>query len=389
VGSFLVFESLPIGKQKVAISRIYQKRDDNHLDGSFVSLYDPSVETFNSFRNKMGLGKLDCENELEVLENEYAVQNPELASIDQFIESYVETYDSVLDKKTGEAHSFGLKKDEKIGIKNDMEKVQNQPKLTSAYINAIKSLDEGRDRVSHGLVHIDERLGLGFRFREGDAITIQTKRRVLQEVIRGITSAVDRADVDLLFNIEQSDSDSGIGYAAVSYYGNEARSEGVSYESEACPESSNYIQTGIDTGAARSEFDILQAVFNPGEYPPNFGNRQIGICKTKNCPTRKKPFVTVGGCGFCLSCHHLLEKKDPPEKVYHEIEICKKEVEGEVKRKKEEQERLCREKEDAEKIKKQKALKDKQKFMQKMNQRKKPKQKTFFEELDEMVQKAA
>jgi hypothetical protein len=370
IGTFLVFESLPIGKQKVAVSRIYQKTSKRNLNSGFVSLYGASVEIFNDFRKKIKVGKSDCNTELELLQNHYEVgASLEIQSVDRFVEKYISNYDKLKEDSSGIKHSFGLEYDKKSKIDNGLEKVRRQSKLTSIYVDAVKSLAAGQGKVSHELTRIDQILGIGLGLRQGDVISAQTARTVLSEVIRGITSAIDRADVDLLFDIEQLSSGLDMGYEAVSHYGGEARSEGVSYASEACLESSAYLQSGTNLNGNQSEFDILLNIFNPGEYPSNFGKRQIGVCKTKNCPSRKKPLVVVGGCGFCLECHHILEKNnEPPEKVYDEK--WKKEIEREVKKKKVDGERLRRKQEESEKIRKQKTMQAKKNNLHKFKTQK-------------------
>lgn len=388
VGTFLVFESLPIGKQKVAISRIYQKKDEDSLDSRFVSLYGPSVGVFNTFRNELGSSKSDCISELEILENDYEIRNPELTSIDQFVESYVATYDGVLNQQTGEEHSFGLNKDEKAAQKNGLSIVRSHPKLTSIYVDAIKSLAEGQDRVSDDLVHINDRLGLGFGLHEGDAITIQTKRRVLQEVIRGVTSAIDRADVDLLFDIERSDSSSGMGYAAVSHYGSESRSEGASYESNACPEYSFANQSGAIGGTNGSEYNTLFGAFNPMNIPNKFGRPKIGICRINNCPTRGKSRYVhgntlVGGCDICVHCHQIFEKGKSPEIVYDE------KIKDEQRKQKQDEEESARLENERIEWEKRKATRNKQKLMRETKRSEIPKQKSFFQQLEEIGKKAA
>jgi hypothetical protein len=347
-GEFLVFESLPIGKQTVAVSRIYQKTGENSLNGGFVSLYNPSVEMFNDFRKQNRAGKSDCRTELEVLENHYECSiDTKSMPMDQFIEQYVVAYDELQDKKCGKKHRFGLVVDDETVIYNGLEKVRQQPKLTSVYIDAIQSLAIGGGRVSDELICISQKLGLGLNLDRGDTVSARTARTILSGVIRGITSVIDRAGVDLLSDIEQSDSGPSVGYAVVSHYGSEARDEGVSYDSEACPESSFASHAGL-SGGNRSESDILQNIFNPFDFPPNFGDRKLAMCRTRNCPTRKKPLVTVGGCGFCVKCHHLLEEKDKPERYYDEK--WKEEIAKEIKRKKEEEERALREQEEYEKV---------------------------------------
>lgn len=388
VGALLVFESLPIGKQKVAISRIYQKKDEKSLDSRFVSLYSSSVGVFNRFRNKLGLGKSDCASKLDVLKSDYEIQNPETTSMDQFVESYVSVYDSVLNQQNGKEHSFGLNIDEKAAQKNGLSIVRNHPKLTSVYVDTIKCLAKVQNRVSDDLVRIDGLLGLGFGFHEGDAITIQTKRRVLQEVIRGVTSAIDRADVDLLFEIERSDCSSGMGYATISHYGSESRSGGASYESNACPEYSSSNQSGATSGTYNSEYNSLLNAFNPMNIPNKFGRPKIGVCRINNCPTRgRSKYVhgntLVGGCDICVHCHHIFEKGKSPQRVYDE-----KMKDEQLKQTKDKEKSVQLEKEKAD-YKKIIAARKKQNSMREVKRSEIPKQKNFFQQLEETGKKAA
>jgi len=381
-GDFLIFESLPIGKQKVAISRIYQKLNEDCLDSSFVSLYEPSVELFNNLRKNLGLGKSDCQSELDVLGNEYAVHNHEPKSMEQFIDTYVETYDGILSEREGEKHRFGLNNETNTGIDEGISKVRKQPRLTEVYIDAIKSLADGRGKVSSDILRINEKLGLGFKFRQGDAISVKVARDVLSEIIRGVASAIDRADVDLLFDINQPDSSSGMSYAVVSHYGSEARSEGVSYESNACPEFSSTNPFGVAGEANKSEFDSMLGAFNPMDIPNKFGRPKIGVCRINNCPTRgESKYVhnktLVGGCDICVHCHKIFEKGKSPEKIYDE-----KLKEDKKKQKKAEEERTRLEQQKVE-LEKQKTSKQKQMLMKRINIRKKTKQKSFFQEIVE------
>jgi hypothetical protein len=108
VYSYMIFESLPIGNQKIAISRIYQKKPDGMLNGSFVSLHNPSVDSFNRLRQEFNPSLNDCVSEIDILENSYSFYSPNLKSPDDFIDFYVDTYDQILLEKSGVKRKFGL-----------------------------------------------------------------------------------------------------------------------------------------------------------------------------------------------------------------------------------------------------------------------------------------
>ena len=63
--------------------------------------------------------------------------------------------------------------------------------------------------------------------------------------------------------------------------------------------------------------------FNIWESIDLFGRPKIDICRTANCPSHgnSKSFksrTVVGGCGFCVECHKILQKNKSPEKAYQE-----------------------------------------------------------------------
>ena len=321
IGSFMVFESLPIGEQKIAISRIYRKTSQVGLEGGFVSLYNPSVSHFNRLRDVMSPGISGTDNELDILRNNYEFFHPEVASTDEFIDYYVDVYDKLHCEKDGNVHSFGLPTDG-VKLKRDgLDKVRSQPGLTSIYIEAVKALANSGGKVSQGLISINEDLGIGFDFIDGQRFTIRTAHDFLVKTISGIVSVIDRADVVLLSELESSGSGQSSNYAAVSYYGGQATTAGETYSSNGCPE---FGRSSNDTAnSAGSEQNALKSAFNTWGNLEDFGKPKIGVCRIAGCPSHGEYHyihnrTLVGGCDICVGCHKLFKQGKSPDKIYSE-----------------------------------------------------------------------
>jgi hypothetical protein len=130
----------------------------------------------------------------------------------------------------------------------------------------------------------------------------------------------------------------------------------------------------------------MLGAFNPMDIPNKFGRQKIGVCRITNCPTRgKSQYVhektLVGGCDICVHCHKIFEKGKSPEKIYD------KKIKEEQQKQKQAEEESTRLGQQKVELKKRKAAEDKQKFMKRMNLRKKTKQKSFFEEIEEIEKK--
>ncbi|MBC7943634.1 hypothetical protein H7X68_04005, partial [Candidatus Saccharibacteria bacterium] len=320
VGAYLIFESLPIGEQKIAISRIYQKTSSSLMDGCFVSLYSPSVEQFNGLRSKLGAKTTDNETEKDILQNCYEFYDPNLTLPDKFISHYVGTYDQLLQTQNNQQYSFGLEKDQTTEKQNGILKVRSQPKLTSIYLDTIKTLGSSKGIVTPGLIQITDKLGTIHQLKENQVITKKMAHDIISDVILGIASVIDKADSKLLGDLEHSDTNEGANYAAMSYFGNEAKAAGETYDSGGCPtyNMSNETMTANDTN---TEYNIMQISFNSGKTPNNFGVPKIGVCRILNCPSRGdvswwSDKTLVGGCDFCVSCHKILEKGKSPKNTY-------------------------------------------------------------------------
>jgi hypothetical protein len=328
VHSYMIFESLPIGNQKIAISRIYQKKPDGMLNGSFVSLHNPSVDSFNRLRQEFNPSLNDCVSEIDILENSYSFYSPNLKSPDDFIDFYVDTYDQILLEKSGVKRKFGLSNSTEIKT-DGLKKIKNQPKLSEIYIDAIHNLAASGGLVSPELSSMNEKLGLKYPFEIGSKIQIDSARGFLSDVIKGIASVIDNADGDFLRYLEFNNSNTNINYDAISTF----QVQSAGYDSLACPE---FINIESSVRQAGFEQESMLRAFNIWETLDFFGKPKIDICKTNNCPSHGKisPFkdrTVVGGCGFCVECHKILQNHKSPEQIYQE-KIKKQELKTKQKK---------------------------------------------------------
>ena len=328
IGANLVFESLPIGDQKFAIPRIYKKKDNDHLEGCFVSLYNPSVKQFNNFRKALGVKTPICNNELEVLQNHYEFYNPKINKAGEFIDFYVDTYDKLLQQQDGQEHSFGLLADKTKEKQNGIEKVRQNPDFVSIYLDVVEKLAKSNGKITPDLIKINKKLGLHFKLKKGQEISLDLARDLLIEVRTYIASSIDMADTKLLKDIKGSDVNSDAIYDVISHFGNQAKAEGKTYASGGCPEINRTNKDSADEDDPNSELFILNKRYN--NLPNNFGEARIDVCRTSNCPSHGKLGwlfgslkTLVGGCGFCVCCHKHLEKGKDPKVIYKQQETNK------------------------------------------------------------------
>jgi hypothetical protein len=231
---------------------------------------------------------------------------------------YVESYDDVILKTLGEKTYCGLP-DREIVCANGLEKIRKQPKLSDVYIKAVRSFADNNCFASEDLVQMDKKLGLNYDFNFGEVITVDFARSFLRDIIRSIASVVDNADSQFLVELEEPTNSLDVTCAAMSCYMERSRKTGQSYTSLACPEF--YNNTRDDKSQLSLEQDMLLRAFNIWETLDLFGHPKIDICRTSNCPShgKSKSFknrTVVGGCGFCIECHKILQKDKSPEKIY-------------------------------------------------------------------------
>ncbi len=338
VGAYLIFESLPIGEQKVAIARIYQKASSELLEGCFVSLHSPSVERFNKLRGKLGTDIATGATKKEVLQNNYEFYSSDLTQPDKFIDYYVATYDQLLQEQQNKPYSFGLEQDKQAEKRNGLLKVRSQPKLTAIYLDTIKTLAASQGVVTPELIRMTDKLGTSRPLKEGQVVVKEMAHDIMSEVILSIASVIDKADSKLLGDLENSDSGQGANYAALSHYGGEAKAAGEVYASDVCPEYStnnNAVATSDDT----SESAAIRRAFGIQNTPNNFGIPKIGVCRISNCPTRGElswwsDKTLVGGCDICVDCHKIFEKGKSPKNVYDDEKRKTEQAAKEIAKKK-------------------------------------------------------
>lgn len=344
IDDYLVFESLPIGKEKNAISRIYRKKGDGSLEGCFVCLYNPSVEQFNKLRAELGAGKSTCETEQEILENHYKFRMPESASPSEFINFYTGVYDQLLHEKEHKRFSFGLENKDGVEKQDGIEKVRKQTKLISIYLETIQALASSRGQVTPEIMQINEKLGIKCQFKKGQTITIEIARDFMNKVIFGITSAIDKASDEILDDLENSPgTNQETGYAAVSYYSRQAEAAGETYASQLCTEYNSSNLTAESTNDAQSDYSSILQAFRIDKKPNNFGKPKIDVCRIRNCPSRGNPKswwpdkTLVGGCDICCGCHKIFGEGKSPENIYAEQNRKKEEKSGRLRKIKKQQ----------------------------------------------------
>ncbi len=319
--SFLVFESLPIGDQEIAISRIYRKTNDHYLDGCFVSLYNPSVVQFNELRSKVTPGHpAFCKDELDILANHYDFYDPRVATAEDFIDFYVETYDQTLQERHDKPTSFGLDKAVDIDTQNGIEKVRNHPQLTNIYLEAIKSLADGEGVATEKLMTIGERLHLDLPLHLNDRLTTEQARSLLQKVIVGIAGVIDKSDQQLLDQLAAIDPDSTALYDSIAVYSELASQSSEEYANVSCPTVNRTESSTNSQEQDLNDFRIMAKAFGIHEDIKNFGKPRIGVCIVKDCPSHGSGLLTdetlVGGCGICVRCHKILQKGKDPTTLY-------------------------------------------------------------------------
>lgn len=334
IGSNLIFESLPIGTQKFAITRIYKKDSDNRLEGCFMSLYNSSVDQFNQLHKSLSTNVPICKNETEILQNNYEFYDPSLLNSNDFIDHYAKTYDKLLKSKDNKNYSFGIETDKNNQKKNGIQKVRNQSRLTSTYLDTVKILASSNGIATPKLIQINDRLNTGYKLAEKQNISTKIAHDILSNVILGIASAIDKADeallTNLLDNASQSNDSSEANFATVTYYADQAKTSNETYASNGCPEYTRNSTDNHATNNADSESSMIEQAFNINRnLPNNFGKAKIGVCRIPNCPSHGEiswwPDKTlVGGCDICLCCHKLFGKGKSPQETYAKNEIAKK-----------------------------------------------------------------
>jgi len=330
IDSNLIFESLPIGPtEKYAFTRIYQKKDDSTIEGCFVSLHNPSVDQFNNLRKELG-ADIENENEIDILQNCYQINEPELKATDDIMRFYVGIYDQILSEKNDRSYSFGIEKDKDTKTYNGLEKVKKATGKIDIYIDALKSVASSNGVATIELVFLNEKFGENKNaIKLNQKLSVKSIRKLLDDIIKSIASSIDKSSFKEL-NEHKTDKQSN--YETVSYHGRVARENGETYDSKGCP---TFIDSSTENGGTNtSDNNILSAIFSPFDKLKDFGQEHYGRCRFSEdgCPSGGRT-VIVGGCSICPYCHLLLQKGENPKKIYKEKQQKQQEKEqSEVKK---------------------------------------------------------
>lgn len=329
IGSFIIFESLPIGKQKIAVSRIYRKIDDYNIEGSFLSLYQPSVRQFNKLRRQIGRGNDNCQTEIDTLVNHYEFFSSTFRDSDDFVEYYRYIYDHILSQDQGGVDfRFGLAEGD-IDAKslNGIDIVRSQSSLTEVYFDALRTISKSNGKINYEMIDLAEKLNLNLNLKEGDTISMELARDFLQQIIISITRAIHRANEEVVSDLSSPNTDKSTSYAVISYYNQTSGDSDTSYANSVCPTYNRDNINNDDAGDAKtSEYNILTRSFNIYKNLDNFGTPRLGVCIIKGCPSRGSiewlPSRTiVGGCSICANCHKILNTGKSPEKIYQKDKL--------------------------------------------------------------------
>lgn len=317
IGENLVFESLPIGEtQEFAVTRIYQKINQNKLKGNFLSLYNSDIEQFNSLRQQF---KVDTSsrNQIEMLQNYYQINTTNLPNPDDIIDYYVNTYDQLLGDKNNKKYNYGIEKNQNDKLQNSIEIVKSAPGQVNIYLDVLESIKSSNGIVTPKLMYINEKFKTKNKLTLGQNLTVPLIREQLKEAIFSIASTFDNAN---LSELVATSHDSSSSYDTASYFNKVARASGKTYDSIGCPEFTGNSNTN-NSSDSLSEGEIFSMSFMSIGRPKNFGKEKIGICRIDNCPSRGKfewwPDRTlVGGCSVCLHCHKIFQKGKNPKDMY-------------------------------------------------------------------------
>ena len=263
-----VVDSLPVADDEVyAVKRLYRKLEDGSLSMHVVILHTPSVEVFNDYHQAIGTDIPPSINALGILENNYTLKIPEGISMDEFIHKDVDAYDETLAKhNAGQEFVFGIPAEKTKEIPNSNDVIRRQKPLLNIYKSAIRALGQSDWKVTPEVSAINTNLELGLNLAEGQKMSSDGSRALLDGVHQYIMSTLNNAPdetLDMLAALDEVDSSAAYGVA--SYYGGEAKAAGMRYESSACPTAlninSNTEQAGMEKGFRK---DPTKCVLCPG-----------------------------------------------------------------------------------------------------------------------------
>lgn len=346
IGSYMVFDALPIGEQEYAIPRIFRKKSPTELEGHFLSLHNASVEVSNKQRHRLGVQIQPSSTVLELLANNY-----EFPSDPDFINRYIDTYDEIQKENDpqGRDFAYGLAGLTRGEVRNGAE-VANNPSLITIYKKTVKELASSSGIATPGLMRIIKNLKIDTDIYSGERLTLDKVGELMEKVIAGIAATVDNASTEILEGLNQRDTYSGAAMDAVGHFGGQATSNGQSYGSRGCPSADRTTQ---QNGQAKGNeaASLAQAYRLNGVVLEDFGKPKWGVCRTANCISRGESIfwpskTLVGGCDLCVDCHIYYKKgKDPKQehkKMTAELKARKDAKEKQKQQTKQRQQQLAR-----------------------------------------------
>lgn len=319
LGSFLIFESLPIKDDETfAVSRIYQKTNNNELKSCFLSLYNSSIKQFNDFRKEMSPGIKEGSDEFDILDNCYDFYDEKINSLDDFSKSYVGIYDQILHEKDNKKYNYGLEDNGKNKMENGLTRVENQSRLVSIYTDTVKDLAGSEGKVTQKILNTNNDLGIENKLKLGQIINADLARKILKKIISKISCLIDMADNKLLKQLEDSETDKKVVYQTIVHMNTQATSAGIVYTSNGCSEVSRSEPGQNNEG---SESDGIAEAFRTKQ--DRIGTLKIDVCRTENCPSHGlddenhvKKRTLVGGCSVCMGCQKIYDEDKDPVKIY-------------------------------------------------------------------------
>lgn len=345
IGSYLIFEALPIGEQEFAIPRIFKKTSDHVLEGYFLSLHNPSVSAFNELRQQMGVDARPGRDPLEILANYYH-QPPD----ETFVDRYIQTYDELLQAKDPlhREHAYGLPDKNRDEIRNGVELARN-PELSAIYEDMLKALAGSKGIATPAIMDIIQSLKLKIDIKPEERLTLDKVGDLMEKVIVSIASVIDQASPEILEGLNQPGTYSGTAYSAAAHYGRQAEASGQAYGSGGCPSiARGETQAGQAKGAEAAA--SVQAYTAKGRRLDSFGRPKMGVCRTSNCTSRGESIfwpskTLVGGCDLCVDCHIYFKNKKNPK-----LEHKKNRAEIKARHEAAKQQRQAREKQHRQKL---------------------------------------
>jgi len=303
-GEMFIVESMPLGRERYTVVRVYEKVDETQLVENIVTLHNSTIGIFNSLHDWLGAEVPDSQTPLELLDNMYSYRPSPDQNAGSFLQTYVDSYDSILaTQNPGLEYSFGLTASERLRQGDDMSMVRSQVALRSIYTDCVRTLGDSGGRVSSELIRFNNNLKFGFNLAENSVISTHLARQFLDSSLQYVVATMNRASASKLQQLALS-NDKLAAVESAGYYGGEAASAGERYEG-ACPTGS--------AGAATAEAAALGHGYRKEGDPTDCV--QCGNCKKVVTPD-KEHFER--GWWHCPSCKATVPRKGVKQRSLHE-----------------------------------------------------------------------